>query len=51
MHGKADENTSDGVHTFAELYHYRMLYNALVFNEWARGDRYDVHKSIRHSDR
>ncbi|MEV0361152.1 hypothetical protein ACIBEK_00280 [Nocardia fusca] len=50
MHGEADENTSDGVHTFAELYHYRMLYNALVFNEWARGGRYDVHKSIRHSD-
>ncbi|MGW1737873.1 WDGH domain-containing protein [Nocardia sp. NPDC001965] len=50
MHSETDENTSDGVHTFAELYRYRMLYNALVFNEWAAAGRYDVHKSIRHSD-
>lgn len=45
-----DENTSDGYHTFAELYHYRMLYNALLFNEWAARGVYDVHKSERHSD-
>ncbi|MEU4312753.1 hypothetical protein [Nocardia sp. NPDC024068] len=45
-----DENTSDGRHTFAELYRYRMLYNALAFNEWAEAGRYDVHKSLRHSD-
>ena len=36
---------SDGYHTFNELYHYRMLYNAAFFNllpkEW-------VHKSKRH---
>ncbi|WP_336513387.1 hypothetical protein [Mycobacteroides franklinii] len=42
--------TSDGHHTFAELYHYRMLYNALLFNEWAAQGRYGVHKSKRHSD-
>ncbi|MBF6515287.1 hypothetical protein IU421_13450 [Nocardia cyriacigeorgica] len=42
--------TSDGYHTFAELYHYRMLYNAALFNEWAAADRYVVHKSIRHAD-
>lgn len=42
--------TSDGYHTFAELYRYRMLYNAALFNEWARLNRYDVHKSWRHSD-
>jgi hypothetical protein len=43
-------DTSDGFHTFTELYHYRMLYNALLFNEWARLGMYDVHKSLRHSD-
>lgn len=42
--------TSDGYHTFAELYHYRMLYNAALFNEWAAANRYTVHKSIRHAD-
>lgn len=44
------ENTSDGYHTFKELYHYRMLYNALIFNEWAKQGLYQVHKSLRHSD-
>jgi hypothetical protein len=42
--------TSDGFHTFNELYHYRMLYNALLFNEWADLDIGDVHKSWKHSD-
>ena len=43
-------DTSDGYHTFAELYHYRMLYNALLVNEWAAQSRYEVHKSLAHSD-
>lgn len=43
-------DTSDGYHTFTELYHYRMLYNALLFNEWAAAGKYEVHKSVRHSD-
>lgn len=42
--------TSDGYHTFNELYQYRMLYNAVLFNEWAYQDKFNVHKSIRHSD-
>lgn len=42
--------TSDGYHTFNELYEYRMVYNALVFNEWAQANKYDVHKSKRHHD-
>lgn len=46
---KIDENTSDGFHTFKELYHYRMLYNALLFNEWHRQGM-EVHKSWRHYD-
>ena len=31
-----DENTSDGYHTFKELYEYRLLYNAGMFNELHR---------------
>jgi hypothetical protein len=42
--------TSDGYHTFNELYAYRKVYNALLFNEWAARGLYDVHKSWRHSD-
>lgn len=42
-------STSDGYHTFDELYRYRMLYNAALFNEWDRARLYDVHKSKRHS--
>ena len=34
---------SDGFHTFDELYHYRMLYNAAFFNSLE--GKYDVHKS------
>jgi hypothetical protein len=43
---------SDGYHTFNELYEFRMLYNAALFNEW-RGREgvlgFEVHKSKRHS--
>lgn len=41
---------SDGYHTFNELYEYRLLYNASFFNELAKQDLYDVHKSKKHSD-
>lgn len=52
---------SDGYHTFDELYRFRMLYNAALFNEWAMSDAwfdqgptdahfYNVHKSKRHHD-
>lgn len=43
-------DTSDGYHTFRELYAYRKAYNALLFNEWAERGLYDVHKSRLHSD-
>ena len=43
-------NVSDGYHTFNELYEYRLLYNAALFNELAKQGLYDVHKSKRHSD-
>lgn len=45
-----DENTSDGYHTFKELYEYRMLYNAALFNEWGRHKTVPVVKSKRHGD-
>ena len=55
---------SDGYHTFNELYNFRKVYNAALFNEWAENletssdfgqalfnvPKYNVHKSWRHSD-
>ncbi len=50
---------SDGYHSFDELYEFRKVYNAALFNEWARSylwhkkgayRKYDVHKSWRHHD-
>jgi len=31
-----NENTSDGHHTFKELYEFRKAYNVALFNEWAK---------------
>jgi hypothetical protein len=42
--------TSDGYHTFNELYQQRMLYNALWLNECQARGKYKVHKSLRHGD-
>lgn len=47
---KINENTSDGYHTFKELYEFRKLYNASLFNEWANSNKYDVHKSKKHNE-
>ena len=44
------ENPRDEHHTMAELYDYRLAYNAAAFNEWADSGMHDVHKSLRHSD-
>lgn len=41
---------SDGYHTFDELYDFRKMYNACLFNEWAAQNRYEVHKSKLHFD-
>lgn len=54
---------SDGYHTFDELYEFRKVYNAALFNEWCYIDNYDesgkelyaaskyqVHKSWKHFD-
>jgi hypothetical protein len=47
---KVDGSTSDGYHTFDELYAYRMAYHALLVKMWAKQGIYGVHKSWRHSD-
>jgi hypothetical protein len=39
---------SDGYHTFDELYEFRKMYNAALFNEWSAQNKYEVHKSICH---
>jgi len=44
------ENISDGYHTFKELYEFRKIYNAALFNEWYSQGKYDVVKSEKHSD-
>jgi len=43
-------NASDGYHTHNELYEFRKLYNAALFNEWSAKKKYNVHKSRKHSD-
>lgn len=63
---KAIGELSDGYHSFNELYAFRKMYNAALFNEWAATKvwnpkwanegqsfnhvKYDVHKSRRHYD-
>ena len=47
---EVDENTSDGYHTLNELYEFRKIYNATLFNEWTKQNKYDVHKSKKHYD-
>ena len=49
------ENTSDGYHTFKELYEFRKAYNVALFNQWGSilvdfKLKYDVHKSWKHND-
>lgn len=51
---------SDGYHTFDELYEFRKVYNAALFNEWAYSNitgkapvpypKFNVHKSKKHND-
>jgi hypothetical protein len=43
-------NYSDGYHTFNELYEFRKMYNAALFNEWFKQGLYEVHKSKKHFD-
>ncbi len=41
---------SDGNHSFNQLYSFRLLYNAALFNEWAKLKKYSVQKSYFHND-
>lgn len=57
LRGSKSRYVSDGYHTFDELYLYRLLYNAALFNQWGQtydekteARMYDVHKSWKHSD-
>lgn len=43
-------STSDGYHTFDELYEFRKAYNVALFNEWALQGKNNVHKSEFHHD-
>lgn len=43
-------NLSDGYHSFNELYEFRKMYNAALFNQWAVLGKYLVHKSWKHHD-
>jgi hypothetical protein len=50
-----NEDTSDGYHTFKELYEFRKAYNVALFNQWSSilvdfTLKYDVHKSWKHHD-
>ena len=36
--------------TNQELYDFRLVLNALLFNEWVENGKYEVYKSKRHSD-
>lgn len=55
---RVDDDTSDGFHTFGELYRHRMLLTAALFRSWYHeageigwgGMGTTVHKSRRHSD-
>ena len=48
--GNLSELVSDGYHTFKELYEFRLMYNAMLFEVWATNEECAVHKSIRHAD-
>ena len=59
--GQYTEFVSDGYHTFKELYEFRKVYNAALFNEWANigvfnsdgilaKPLHNVHKSWKNHD-
>lgn len=45
-----NENLNDEYHTMQELYDFRLMYNALLFNEWTKREDIEVYKSRRHYD-
>ena len=45
-----NEELKDEHHTMQELYKFRLMYNALLFNEWNNREDIEVYKSKRHAD-
>lgn len=45
-----NEQLEDKYHTMQELYEFRLMYNALLFNEWNNREDIEVYKSKRHDD-
>lgn len=45
-----NEQLKDEHHTMQELYRFRLMYNALLFNEWNNREDIEVYKSKRHED-
>jgi hypothetical protein len=48
--GVESDDVSDTYHTFGELYDFRQMYNAGMFNMLASTDTCEVHKSTKHFD-
>lgn len=48
--GKLLDRIEEQQSLIEELYDFRLTYNALLFNEWAENQKYEVYKSRRHSD-
>lgn len=44
------DKLNDMAYNEQELYDFRMLYNALLFNEWYKNGSMEVYKSRRHAD-
>lgn len=44
------KSISDGYHTFDDLYSYRLRYNAMLFQAWAKSGQVQVVRSKYHSD-
>lgn len=43
-------NLTDEHHTMQELYDFRLIYNALLFNNWYKHNEVEVYKSRKHHD-
>ena len=44
------DKLNDLENTIQELYDFRLVLNALLFNEWAKTGEYEVYKSKKHHD-
>ena len=48
--GKLKKENKQLKETNQELYDFRLILNALLFNEWVKNGKYEVYKSKRHHD-